>query len=62
MEKYIDGFVIPLSKRKLDEYKRIAEQAGAIWKEHGALEYPRMIFRQRAGNRLRFIDVRTNPS
>ena len=39
MEKYVDGFVIPLSKAKVDEYKRIAERAGAIWKEHGALEY-----------------------
>jgi uncharacterized protein YbaA (DUF1428 family) len=39
MERYIDGFVIPLAKGKLDEYKRIAERAGAIWKEHGALEY-----------------------
>ncbi|KJS00561.1 MAG: RNA signal recognition particle 4.5S RNA [Desulfobulbaceae bacterium BRH_c16a] len=39
MERYVDGFVIPLPKNKLDEYKRIAERAGAIWKEHGALEY-----------------------
>jgi uncharacterized protein YbaA (DUF1428 family) len=39
MEKYIDGFVIPLPKEKIDEYKTIAERAGAIWKEHGALEY-----------------------
>lgn len=39
MEKYVDGFVVPLPKDKVDEYKRIAEKAGAIWKEHGALEY-----------------------
>jgi uncharacterized protein YbaA (DUF1428 family) len=39
MERYVDGFVIPVPKGKLDEYKRIAEKAGAIWKEHGALEY-----------------------
>jgi uncharacterized protein YbaA (DUF1428 family) len=39
MERYIDGFVIPLPKDKLDQYKRIAERAGTIWKEHGALEY-----------------------
>jgi uncharacterized protein YbaA (DUF1428 family) len=31
--------LIPISKDKIDEYRRIAEKAGAIWKEHGALEY-----------------------
>lgn len=39
METYVDGFVIPIPKDKIDEYRRIAEKAGAIWKEHGALEY-----------------------
>ena len=39
MEKYFDGFVIPISKDKIDEDRRIAEKAGAIWKEHGDLEY-----------------------
>jgi len=36
---YIDGFVLPLKKDRVDEYRRIAEQAAAIWKEHGAMEY-----------------------
>jgi len=39
MERYVDGFVIPLPMDKVDDYKRIADKAGAIWKEHGALEY-----------------------
>lgn len=39
MGKYIDGFVIPVPEDKIDEYRRIAEIAGAVWKEHGALEY-----------------------
>lgn len=39
MEKYVDGFVIPISKEKVIEYRLKAEKAGAIWKEHGALEY-----------------------
>ncbi|KAB2889597.1 MAG: DUF1428 domain-containing protein [Desulfobulbaceae bacterium] len=39
MGKYIDGFVIPLPRGKVDEYRRIAEKAGEIWKEHGALDY-----------------------
>lgn len=39
MAKYVDGFLIPLPSDKLDEYKKIAEKAGEIWKEHGALDY-----------------------
>jgi len=36
---YVDGFVVPVPKAKLDEYRAIAKKAGAIWREHGALEY-----------------------
>ena len=39
MEKYVDGFLIPIAKDKVDEYKELAQKAGEIWKEHGALEY-----------------------
>lgn len=39
MSTYIDGFVIPLPKDKIEEYRLIAEKAGAIWREHGALDY-----------------------
>lgn len=39
MSRYIDGFVIPVPKDNIEQYRAIAEQAGAIWKEHGALEY-----------------------
>jgi uncharacterized protein YbaA (DUF1428 family) len=37
--RYVDGFVVPVPKKKLDAYKRLARKAGKIWKEHGALEY-----------------------
>jgi len=37
--RYVDGYVLPVPNKNLLTYKRIAEQAGAIWKEHGALEY-----------------------
>jgi len=37
--KYVDGFVIPVPKKKLDDYRRISRKCGKIWKEHGALEY-----------------------
>lgn len=36
---YVDGFVIPVPKDKLEAYKTAATQASVIWKEHGALEY-----------------------
>lgn len=39
MPRYVDGFVLPVPKDKLNEYKRIARLAGKIWKEYGALEY-----------------------
>ena len=37
--KYVDGFVIPMAKKNLAAYKRIASKAGKVWIEHGALEY-----------------------
>lgn len=39
MARYVDGFVIPVPKKKLAAYFRIAAQGAKIWKEHGALEY-----------------------
>lgn len=39
MAKYIDGFLIPIREENLDKYKEIAQKAGEIWKEYGALEY-----------------------
>lgn len=37
--KYVDGFVLAVPKKNLQAYRRMAEQAGRIWREHGALEY-----------------------
>ena len=39
MAHYVDGFVLPVPRDRLDEYKRVAEAAAVIWKEHGALDY-----------------------
>ena len=36
---YVEGFVIPVPKKKVQEYRRLAQRAGKIWREHGALEY-----------------------
>src|SRR5262245_32632406 len=37
--RYVDGYVLPVPKKNLRAYRGIAKKAGAIWKEHGALEY-----------------------
>lgn len=39
MANYIDGFVFPVPRDRQDDYKRLAEAAAEIWKEHGALDY-----------------------
>ncbi len=39
MAHYIDGFVLPVQRDRLNEYKRLAEAVAKIWKEHGALDY-----------------------
>lgn len=39
MAHYVDGFVLPIHKSKIDAYREIAEKACAVWMEHGALEY-----------------------
>jgi uncharacterized protein YbaA (DUF1428 family) len=36
---YVDGFVVPVPKKSLAAYRRVAVKAGAVWREHGALEY-----------------------
>jgi uncharacterized protein YbaA (DUF1428 family) len=39
MGRYVDGFVIPVRKDRIEDYKRLAERAALIWKEYGALDY-----------------------
>jgi len=36
---YVDGYVLPVPKKNLKAYRRLAQQAGKIWREHGALDY-----------------------
>ena len=36
---YVDGFVLPLPRKNLEAYREMASKCGAIWREHGALEY-----------------------
>lgn len=39
MPKYVDGFVLPIPKKNVQKYKKIASIAGKVWMEYGALEY-----------------------
>lgn len=39
MTNYIDGFVLPVPRNHLNEYKSVAEKVANIWKEYGALAY-----------------------
>jgi uncharacterized protein YbaA (DUF1428 family) len=36
---YVDGFLLPVPKKNLEAYRRIARAAGKVWREHGALDY-----------------------
>ena len=36
---YVDGFVVPVPRKNLAAYRRMAQTAGKIWREHGALEF-----------------------
>jgi uncharacterized protein YbaA (DUF1428 family) len=36
---YVDGYVVPVPKKNLAAYRRMAQKAGKVWREHGALAY-----------------------
>ncbi|HHP7237980.1 DUF1428 domain-containing protein [Longibacter sp.] len=39
MTQYIDGFVLPVPRIHLDEYKSVSERVADIWREYGAIAY-----------------------
>lgn len=39
MARYVDGFVVPVPKRKVKAYQALARKAAKVWMDHGALEY-----------------------
>ena len=36
---YVDGFVLPVPKKNIAAYKKLAQKAAKVWKDHGALQY-----------------------
>ena len=39
MAHYVDGFVLPVPKKNLATYRRMARKCAGVWRDHGALEY-----------------------
>ena len=39
MAQYVDGFVVPVPKKSVAAYRGIAQKAGKVWRDHGALDY-----------------------
>lgn len=56
MKNYVDGFVLPIPKKYLAEYSRVAEKVAEIWKEHGALAYYEFV-----GDEMNLEGVRSFP-
>jgi uncharacterized protein YbaA (DUF1428 family) len=49
---YVDGFLLAVPKKHLQAYRRVARQAGKVWREYGALDY-----KECAGDDLRIKGV-----
>ena len=39
MAQYVDGFIVPVPKKNLPAYLRMARISGKVWREHGALDF-----------------------
>ena len=39
MALYVDGFLLPVPKKNIEAYRKLARKAGRVWREHGALHY-----------------------
>src|SRR5512139_564506 len=37
--RYVDGYILPLPKKNLQAYRRMAQEAGKVWRKHGAIDY-----------------------
>lgn len=39
MKRYVDGYVLPIKKKNLKAYRKMAQAGGRVWMKHGALQY-----------------------
>ena len=37
--QYVDGFIVPVPKKNLPAYRRMAQKMGKVWRRHGAIEF-----------------------
>ena len=56
MSKYVDGYVVPIPKKNLQAYRRMAHKADKVWRDHGAVE-----FRECVGDDLKTKTVASFP-
>jgi uncharacterized protein YbaA (DUF1428 family) len=52
--KYVDGYVLPVPKKNLAAYRRMAAACSKIWRKYGALE-----FRECVGDDLKTQKVKS---
>ncbi len=43
MPNYVDVYVLAVPRARLDDYRKLASTAGAVWKEYGAIDYIEII-------------------
>ena len=56
MANFVDGYVLPVPKKNVPAYRRMAQKAGKVWREYGALE-----FRECVGDDLKTEKVKSFP-
>lgn len=39
MARYVDGYLLPIPKKNIKAYQKVAAKGAKLWKEHGALQY-----------------------
>jgi uncharacterized protein YbaA (DUF1428 family) len=39
MARFVDGYVLPIPKKNIAAYRKMAQLGAKVWREHGALEY-----------------------
>jgi uncharacterized protein YbaA (DUF1428 family) len=55
MGVYVDGYVLPIPKKNIADYRKLARKAGKVWMEHGALAFQENVADDvKAGKRTSF--------
>jgi len=52
MATYVDGFLLALPKKNIEEYKKMARAAGKVWRKYGALEYKECVIDDQTPNSI----------